>query len=135
MHGRASANQSVTDNLKILIMTSLLTTLDPVTTSLIAKTILAKEGYTCSLLTLAPGDETPRRDANQIAEHLLFVIEGEATIRFGKMNTILAKDQALLVRKDEEHVIVAHPGGWAKILRVEVPPRQIVTPQIITFER
>ena len=116
-------------------MISQITTLDPVTTSQNTKTILAKEGYTCSLLTLAPGDETPRRDANEIAEHLLFVIEGEATIRLGETNTILAKDQVLLIRKGQEHVIAAHPGGRTKLLRVDVPPRQIVTPQIITLER
>ena len=55
-------------------MTSQITTLDPVTPSLNLKTILAKQGYTCSLLTLAPGDETPRHDVNQIAERLLFVL-------------------------------------------------------------
>jgi mannose-6-phosphate isomerase-like protein (cupin superfamily) len=118
-----------------IIMTPQITTLDPVTTPINMKTILAKDGFTCSLLTLAPGDETPRRDAIQIEEHVLFVIEGEATIRYGEVNTILAKDQALLIRQGEEHVITGHPGGWTKILRVDVPPRQIMTPQIITFDR
>ena len=116
-------------------MKSQITTLDPVTTPLNAKTILAKEGYTCSLLTLAPGEETPRHDTTQIEEHLLFVVEGEATIGLGGVNTILAKDQALLVRKGQDHVISANPDSGAKILRVDVPPRQIVTPQIITFDR
>ena len=113
-------------------MISSLTTLDPVTTSFTTKTILAKEGFACSLLALAPGEETPRRDADQIEDHLLFVIEGEATVRYGDVNTMLGKDQALLIRKGEEHVIGASPGGWTKILRVDIPPRQIVTPQIIT---
>jgi len=116
-------------------MKSQITTLDPVTTPLNAKTILAKEGYTCSLLTLAPGEETPRHDPPQIEEHLLFVVEGEATIGFGEVNTILGKDQALLVRKGEDHVINAHPVTGAKILRIDIPPRQIVTPQIITLGR
>jgi hypothetical protein len=48
---------------------------------------------------------------------------------------MLAKDQALLIRKGEEHVIAGNPDGWTKILRVDVPPRQIVTPQIITLDR
>ena len=113
-------------------MTSSITALDPVTSPLNPKTILAKEGFTCSLLTLAPGDETPRRNADQIEEHLLFVIEGEATVRYGDVNTMLGQDQALLIRKGEQHVIAAQPGGWTRILRVDIPPRQIVTPQIIT---
>lgn len=114
-------------------MTSSLTTLDPVTTSLTAKTILAKEGFACSLLTLAPGDETPRREVDQIEDHLLFVIEGDATVRYSDVNMVVGKDQAVLIRKGEKHVIAASPGGWTKILRVDVPPRQIVTPQIITL--
>jgi mannose-6-phosphate isomerase-like protein (cupin superfamily) len=114
-------------------MTSLLTTLEPVTTPINPKTIIAKEGFTCSLLTLAPGDEMSRHEPNQIAEHLLFVIEGGATICLGDVNTMLGKDQALLIRKGEAHVIAALPGGGAKILRVDIPPRQIVTPQIIAL--
>lgn len=96
------------------------------------KTILAKEGFACSLLTLAPGEETPRREADQIEDYLLFVTEGEVTVRYCDVNTMLGKDQAVLIRKGEQHIIAASPGGWTKILRVDVPPRQIVTPQIIT---
>jgi mannose-6-phosphate isomerase-like protein (cupin superfamily) len=118
-----------------IIMTPQIMTLDPVTTPINVKTILAKEGFACSLLTLAPGDEKAPRDTNQMEDHVLFVIEGEATVRQGEVNTILAKDQALLVRQGEEYVITAPPGGWAKILRVDVPPRQIVTPQILAFDR
>lgn len=113
-------------------MTSSLTTLDPVTTSLTTKTVLAKEGFACSLLTLAPGEETPRREADQIEDRLLFVIEGEATVRYGDGNTMLGKDQAVLIRKGEQHIIATSPGGWTRLLRVDIPPRQIVTPHIIT---
>lgn len=127
--GHPSANQKLHSR---IIMTPQITTLDPITTPLNTKTILAKEGFTCSLLTLAPGDETPRREADQIEDHLLFVIEGEATIRYGDVNTMLGKDQAVLIRRGEQHIIAASPGGWTKILRVDIPPRQIVTPQIIT---
>jgi mannose-6-phosphate isomerase-like protein (cupin superfamily) len=113
-------------------MTPSITTLDPITTSVTTKTILAKEGFACSLLTLAPGDETPRRETDQIEDHVLLVIEGEVTIRYGDVNTMLGKDQAILMRKGEPHVIAASPGGWTKLLRVDIPPRQLVTPQIIT---
>lgn len=111
-----------------------ITTLDPVSSTVHAKTILAKEGFACSLLMLAPGDETPPRDTDQVEEHILFVVDGEATVRFEDVNTILNKDEALLIPKGRLHTIVASPGGWTKILRVDVPPRQVVTPQIISFD-
>ena len=110
-------------------------TLDRVTTPTNSKTILSKDGFVCSLVMLAPGDETPPREADQVEEHVLFVVEGEATVRFDALNTILKKDDALLIPRGKPHVISAHPGGWAKLLRLDVPPRQVVVPQIISFER
>ena len=112
-----------------------LTTLDPVTTPINTKTILSREGITCSLIMLAPRDETPRSESDQMDEHLLFVVEGEATVRFDDVNTILNKDEALLIPRGKQHVIAAHPDGWAKLLRVAIPPRQVVVPQIISLDR
>lgn len=109
-----------------------ITTLETVTTPINLKTILAKDGFKCSLLTLAPGDETPRREAQEVEDHILFVIDGDVTVRFGDVNTMLAKDGALLIPKGKPHLIAAGAGGWAKLLRVDIPPRQIVTPQILT---
>lgn len=112
-----------------------LTTLDPVTTPTNTKTILAKDGFQCGLIMLAPGDETPLREAHNVEEHILFVVDGEATVRFGDVNTMLNKDEALLIPKGKAHLIAAGASGWAKLLRVDVPPRQIVTPQILTVDR
>jgi len=108
--------------------------LDSVASATNSKTILSKAGFACSLIILAPGDETPPREADQVEEHLLFVVEGEATVRFDVVNTILNKDEALLIPRGKSHVISTHSGGWAKLLRVDVPPRQTVVPQIISFE-
>ena len=116
-------------------MTSQLTTLDPVPATTHAKTILAKDGFHCSLIMLSPGEETSGRAAAHASEHILFVVEGEATVRFEDTNTILGKDQALLIPKGREHTIAAHPGGSARILRVEIPARQVVTPPILSFGR
>lgn len=112
-----------------------LTSLDPITPPANAKSILAKEGFQCSLLTLAPGDETPLHEAHDVEEHILFAIDGEATVRFGDLNTMMKKDEALLVWKGKAHLIAAGPNGGAKILRVDVPPRHVVTPQILTVAR
>ena len=111
-----------------------LTTLDPITFPSNIKSILAKDGFHCSIITLSPGDETPPREAPDVEENVLFAIEGEATVRFGDLNTMLKKDEALLIHKGQAHLIAAGPNSWAKILRVDVPPRQVVTPQILTID-
>jgi quercetin dioxygenase-like cupin family protein len=116
-------------------MNPFVTSLEPVATPTNSKTILVKDGFACSLIMLAPGDETPPREADQVEEHVLYVVEGEATVRFDAVNTILSKDEALLIPKGKQHVIAANPGKWAKLLRVDVPPRQVVVPQIISFDR
>ena len=100
----------------------------------ITKNILSKHGLNCSLIVLERGEETARADTSDMAEHLLFVVDGEATVRFGDINTVVNKDEALLIPEQKEYSIFSHVG-WAKLLRVEVPPRQVVTPQIITFDR
>jgi len=115
-------------------MKSQITTLDPVTSPTNVKTILSKEGFQCSIIMLAPGDETPMRESHETEEHIFFVVEGEATIRFETVNTILSKDEALLIPKGKAHVIAANGDRRAKILCLDVPPRKVVTPQILTFD-
>ena len=112
-----------------------LTTLDPVTTTAHSKTILSQNGFTCSLLTLAPGDETPRDESEHGDEHVLYVVEGEVTIRFANVNTVLTKDKALLIPKGKPYTIAAGSRGGAKLLRTEVPPREVVVPPLVSLER
>jgi mannose-6-phosphate isomerase-like protein (cupin superfamily) len=116
-------------------MNSQIFTLEPTTTPTNSKTILSKNGFTCSLLMLAPGDETPRPNADQVEEHVLYIVEGSATVRFEDLNTILNEDEAMLIPRGKQHVIAADSGAWAKLLRLDVPPRQVVVPQIISFDR
>lgn len=112
-----------------------LTTLNPITSATATKSILSMDGFTCSIIMLAPGGETPLQEAHNVEEHILFTIDGEATVRLGDLNTVLKNDQALLIPKGQPHLIASGASGWAKILRVDVPPRQVVTPQILTIER
>lgn len=116
-------------------MTAHLTTLDPVSSSISSQTILAKEGFHCSLLYLQPDDTTPLQPSHAVEEHLLFVVDGEVTVSSGPVNTIVRKDSALLIPKGHEHIVEANLGVPAKILRVDVPPRQIVTPPLVAIER
>jgi mannose-6-phosphate isomerase-like protein (cupin superfamily) len=115
-------------------MTPQITTLDPIASPVHLDTILAQDGYTCSLLTLEPGSETPQRAAHDVQEHLLFVVDGEVTVRFGDVNTILNKDQALLVPQGRPHAIAGSEGGPAKLLRIDIPPRQVVVAPMGSFE-
>lgn len=115
-------------------MTPQLTSLDPLAASSNRKSILAKDGFHCTIITLSSGDETPLREAQDVEENVLFAIEGEATVRFGGLNAMLKKDEALLIHKGQAHLITAGPNSWARILRVDVPPRQVVTPQILTID-
>ena len=113
-------------------MNTEITTLNPPVPSGLTKNILSKYGFSCSLIILNGDDETVRADSANMAEHIVFVVEGEATIRFGDVNTIVNRDEALLIPKGKEYTVVASQG-WAKVLRIEVPPREIISPQIITF--
>ena len=115
-------------------MNPILTTLDRSSSSSHIKTVLSKDGYTGSLLIMTPGDQTSGSDAEKANDHILYIVEGQATVRTGEVTTLLAKDQALLISKGNAHVIAAGADGYAKLLRIEVPPRQLITPQIITFD-
>ena len=114
-------------------MTSKITTLPPVSKATVTKTIFANENFKCSLVSLAPGEEIPGRELNAREDQLLFVIEGEITVRLGEVNTILGRDQAVFIRQGPEYVITGPLEKWAKVLRVEIPPREIVTPEILTL--
>ena len=45
------------------------------------------------------------------------------------------RDEAMLVPREGEHLIVAHADAPAKLLLVHVPPRQVITPPLESFER
>jgi len=109
-------------------------TLDPTISPILTKTVLAKDGFQCAVLTLPPGAETPLRESTDVAEHLLYAVAGEATVRCGDLNLMLNQDDALLIPQGQAHRIVAGAQSGAKILRVDVPPRQVVTPQILTVQ-
>lgn len=66
-------------------------------------------------------------------EQIIFIVDGEVTVRCDDVNTILGKDEAMHLPKGRAHAISADGGSWAKLLRVEIPPRQVVTPQILTL--
>jgi quercetin dioxygenase-like cupin family protein len=64
---------------------------------------------------------------------VLFVIDGGVTVRVGGLVFILNKDDALHLAAGKEHVICANAPGWAKLLRVEFTPREIIREPLCTF--
>lgn len=99
----------------------------------LTKRVLSHDGLKCSLLVLGPGEEVPAPDEREIPERVLFVAEGEVTVHVDELYYILKKDDALHVPKAKEHSIVGASGGWSKILRIDLPAREIVTEQILTL--
>ena len=116
-------------------MYPLLTSIDPTASAAHIKRILAQDGFKCSIIELESGEEAPAREAHEVEQQLLFAIDGEVTVRFGDLNTVLRTDAALLVPKGIAYQLVASATRRAKILRVDIPPRQLLTPQILTVDR
>lgn len=73
------------------IMISPITTLENPGNSLRSRAILSKDGFTCNLLTLEPAVQTPINVADGAEACILFVIEGDVTVREGALSTILGK--------------------------------------------
>lgn len=116
-------------------MNSLLTTLPPYAGAPTSTTVLSQAGYHASLHSLPPGAELPPCPGDGANDHILFVVEGEARVRVGDVTTILAPEQALHLPSNKEHTIVAGSASALKILCVDVPPRQVTLPPIVSFER
>lgn len=120
-------------------MNSLLTTLPPPSSAATSRTILSERGYQASLITLPAGSELTLDEGRNTQDQIVFVVEGEATLHVGDadsdVNTILTEDQAQHLSGNKPHVFVARSGATAKILRVSIPPRQVISPPIESFER
>lgn len=109
-----------------------ITSLPPVTTSASSKIVLSQDGFRCSLHTLPLASTGSSFDVPESPEHLLFVVDGEITVRSGDVNTIVNKDEALRLPDGKSASVEARDGENAKVLQIEIPRRQVVTPQILT---
>jgi glyoxylate utilization-related uncharacterized protein len=116
------------------IMNSSLNLLERPTAALTTTAVLAQNGFTCTLLTLEPGAETTLPAGRSPDEQLLFVVDGDIAIHAGAVTTIVNRGEAFLLAPGATPVVSARVGPPARVLRVEIPPRQAVTPQIITLQ-
>lgn len=94
--------------------------------------VLAENGFTCSLLTLEPGAETPLPAGASPDDQLLFVLDGEIAVESGGLTTVVNRGAATVVAATTTPLLAARTGAPARVLRVEIPPRQIIRPEIIT---
>ncbi len=97
-----------------------------------SSSILNKDGYACSLMTLNSSDELPLADrSNAKQNHIVFVIEGSLNVRMGEINVVLNKNEAVFVPSDEEAMIRNLQVARSKFLRTDValppPPPPLVT--------
>lgn len=95
--------------------------------------ILSKNGVECSILALAPGEQTTCVDPLPIREHIFVVIEGGVTVRMGEVTYLVQKDDAMHIPVGQEPIITADSSNWAKLVRIDLAPRPIPGPLIYGF--
>lgn len=113
-------------------MNSSLETLERPSSPLQCTPVLAQNGFNCTLLTLDAGAESVLTASQSPDEQLLFVLEGDLAIKTDGLTTLLSREAAMLLPSDKPVVLSAPAGSPSRALHVEIPPRRIVTPQIIT---
>lgn len=111
-----------------------LITLEPPAHATNIRSILSKDGYAGALVTLAPGEELRVEPSARGVETLVFVVDGGVVVRCGKLNTMLATNEAHLLPKENDCVIEAVEHRPAKLLRIDVPPRQVVDAPLYTLD-
>lgn len=97
--------------------------------------VLNRHGFTCTLVTFQPGTEAVLPDSHSSDAQLLFVVDGDIAVRLEGITTIVNRGDAHLIEPGTAPTVSARPGHPARVLRVEIPPRQISSPQIITPAR
>lgn len=99
---------------------------------LAASTVLNRQGFTCTVLTFAPDSETRLPFSTSADDQLLYVLEGDIALHAEGITTIVNRGDAHLLAAGRTPVISACANTPARVLRVEIPPRQVITPQLLT---
>lgn len=109
-----------------------LITLEPPVSGLQSFPVLVQSGFTCTLLTLAPDSETALPASVSPDDQLLFVVAGDIAVHRQGLTTLVNQGGACLIRPGQSPVLTARAGRPTQVLRVEIPPRQVITPQLIS---
>ncbi len=113
---------------------NLLNTLKPSSRSLEKKTILSHEGFEGAIMTLRVGEENMLAETASRGERILVVLEGEVTIEYGGINTILNREEAMVIAPERDCTVRATGEGSTRLLKLDVPARQVVNPPLVTLE-
>jgi quercetin dioxygenase-like cupin family protein len=113
-------------------MNSLLTTVERPAPLLQINTLLAREGFTCTLLTFAPDSEAILPESASADPQLLYVVAGDIAVHTEGLTTIVNRGSTFLVQPGRTTVVSARAEEPSRVLRVEIPPRQFATPQFFT---
>jgi len=91
-----------------------------------------QHGFTCVIHTLEPDTEALLPASPSPDEQLLFVVDGDVAVHSDGIVTLLNRGAAYLVKPGSSVALTARAGTPSHVLRVEIPPREVATPQIIT---
>ncbi len=109
-----------------------LTTLDRPATPARVSALLSRNGFHCSLVEIDPGAEFLLAPSNQGDDELFYVLEGALNVRCDDVSTVVDPGSAHLAGPGQARSLDAFGNHRVRFLRTEIPPRQIVSPQIIT---
>lgn len=111
-------------------MNASLQTLDLPAIKLLAKPVLNHNGFTCTQYTLIPGADAELPVSQSQDDQMLIVLEGEVAVLGRGVTTLLKSGSALVVAPGKTIELTARTATPVRVLRVEIPPRQVVAPQI-----
>lgn len=97
-----------------------------------SNTLLSREGFTGTLFTFAPDSEALLPESTSTDPQLRFVVDGDIAIHANGLTTIVQRGGTCLVPPGRTTVVSSRAGEPSRVLRMEIPPRQPVIPQIIT---
>ncbi len=98
------------------------------------KSVLDQDGFNGAIIDLPAGSVLPEADFPLDHEQFLFLTQGEATVSSDGVNTVLSRDQAMLLGKGKRYEVTASSRGPARLLRLDVPARKVITPPLETLQ-
>lgn len=114
-------------------MNPILETPKPVSSHASIKEVLSRHGVTASLIAIDPSSLFPGEGGSTVHQDMLFLIDGEATVGINEVNTILQKEDALLVPAGAAYT-VSTGAAATKMLKVVIPLPLPKDPPIHLFD-
>lgn len=113
-------------------MNPLITTLEPSTPAYTTQEILASGGYHGATLSFNAGGAVPE-EADGVNDRIYVGLDGTVMINCSGVSTFLHRDTALLVTKGKAHNLQETANRPARVLRLDIPPRQVTAQPLVTL--